>query len=65
MDWTKRPGATYLQTWHGTPLKTVHRDVTFDPEVPSVVDRDIARWDLLLSQNPDSTKLLPRVFDYS
>jgi CDP-glycerol glycerophosphotransferase len=65
MDWNKRPGATYLQTWHGTPLKTVHRDVTFDPEVPSVVDRDIARWDLLLSQNPDSTKLLPRVFGYS
>src|SRR4051794_5735607 len=65
MDWTKRPGATYLQTWHGTPLKTVHRDVTFDPEVPSVVDRDIARWDLLLSQNPASTELLPRVFGFS
>jgi CDP-glycerol glycerophosphotransferase len=65
MDWAKPPGATYLQTWHGTPLKTVHRDVTFDPEVPSVVDRDIARWDLLLSQNPDSTELLPRVFGYS
>jgi CDP-glycerol glycerophosphotransferase len=64
MDWTKRPGATYLQTWHGTPLKTVHRDVTFDPEVPAVVDRDIARWDMLLSQNPDSTKLLPQIFGY-
>jgi CDP-glycerol glycerophosphotransferase len=64
MDWTKRRGATYLQTWHGTPLKTVHRDVTFDPEVPSVVDRDIARWDLLLTQNPDSTELLPRIFGY-
>jgi CDP-glycerol glycerophosphotransferase len=64
MDWTKRPGATYLQTWHGTPLKTVHRDVTFDPEVPAVVDRDIARWDLLLSQNPDSTTLLPQIFGY-
>jgi CDP-glycerol glycerophosphotransferase len=64
MDWTKRPGATYLQTWHGTPLKTIHRDVTFDPEVPAVIDRDIARWDLLLSQNPDCTKLLPRIFGY-
>jgi CDP-glycerol glycerophosphotransferase len=64
MDWTKRPGATYLQTWHGTPLKAVHRDVSFDPEVPAVVDRDIARWDLLLSQNPDSTELLPRIFGY-
>jgi CDP-glycerol glycerophosphotransferase len=64
LDWTKRPGATYLQTWHGTPLKTVHRDVTFDPEVPAVVDRDIARWDLLLSQNPEATQLLPRIFGY-
>ena len=65
MDWTKRPGATYLQTWHGTPLKKVHRDVTFDPDVPAVVDRDIARWDLLLSQNPHSTKLLPEIFGFS
>jgi CDP-glycerol glycerophosphotransferase len=64
MDWTKRPGATYLQTWHGTPLKAVHRDVSFDPDVPAVVDRDIARWDLLLSQNPDSTRLLPKIFGY-
>jgi CDP-glycerol glycerophosphotransferase len=24
LDWTKRPGAAYLQTWHGTPLKTIH-----------------------------------------
>jgi CDP-glycerol glycerophosphotransferase len=64
MDWAKRPGATYLQTWHGTPLKTVHRDVTFDPEVPSVIDRDIARWDLLLSQNADATELLPKIFGY-
>jgi CDP-glycerol glycerophosphotransferase len=65
MDWTKRPGATYLQTWHGTPLKTVHRDVTFDPEVPEVIDRDIARWDLMLSQNADATRLLPEIFGYS
>ncbi|MGY1686090.1 CDP-glycerol glycerophosphotransferase family protein [Geodermatophilus sp. SYSU D00804] len=64
VDWDKRPGATYLQTWHGTPLKAVHRDVTFDPEVPAVIDRDIARWDLLLAQNPDGSTLLPRVFGY-
>jgi CDP-glycerol glycerophosphotransferase len=65
VDWTKRPGATYLQTWHGTPLKTIHRDVSFHPEeVPEQIDRDIARWDLLLTQNADSTRLLPRVFGY-
>src|SRR4051812_11150204 len=26
LDWTKRCGATYLQTWHGTPLKQIHGD---------------------------------------
>ena len=26
MPWEKRPGATYLQTWHGTPLKRIHHD---------------------------------------
>jgi CDP-glycerol glycerophosphotransferase len=65
LDWTKGDGTTYLQMWHGTPMKTVHRDVLFHPEqVPELVDRDIARWDLLLSQNPESTELLPRIFGY-
>src|SRR3954469_13578078 len=27
VDWVKQPGTTYLQTWHGTPLKRIHRDV--------------------------------------
>jgi CDP-glycerol glycerophosphotransferase len=22
VEWVKKPGATYLQIWHGTPLKT-------------------------------------------
>jgi CDP-glycerol glycerophosphotransferase len=26
MDWTKHPGETYVQTWHGTPLKRIHAD---------------------------------------
>ena len=25
VEWEKRPGALYLQTWHGTPLKRIHR----------------------------------------
>jgi CDP-glycerol glycerophosphotransferase len=65
LDWTKRAGATYLQTWHGTPIKTVHHDVPFNPGgVPEVAERDVARWDLLLSQNAESATLLPRIFDY-
>ncbi|MGY1604343.1 CDP-glycerol glycerophosphotransferase family protein [Geodermatophilus sp. SYSU D00815] len=65
VDWTKGEDATYLQMWHGTPLKGVHRDVVFQPEsVPELADRDIARWDLLLSQNADAARLLPAAFGY-
>ena len=31
LEWAKKPGATYLQTWHGTPLKRIHYDVLFAP----------------------------------
>jgi CDP-glycerol glycerophosphotransferase len=65
LDWTKAPEATYLQMWHGTPLKALHRDVTFEPDsIPEVVDRDIARWDLLLSQSPEATEALRTGFGY-
>jgi CDP-glycerol glycerophosphotransferase len=30
--WDKRPDTLYLQTWHGTPLKRIHRDVLWAPE---------------------------------
>ena len=53
LDWEKRPGATYLQTWHGTPLKRIHRDAHFtEPDGEGVLarlDDDISRWDLLLA----------------
>jgi CDP-glycerol glycerophosphotransferase len=65
MEWTKGPGA-YLQTWHGTPLKRIHHDV---PNVREgwldKPDRDVARWDLLLSPNPYSTERLSHAFRYS
>jgi CDP-glycerol glycerophosphotransferase len=65
LDWTKRPGATYLQTWHGTPLKRIHHDVPNPPEGWLVKpDRDVARWDLLLSPNPYSTEHLRRAFGF-
>ena len=65
MEWTKRPGTTYLQTWHGTPLKRIHHDV---PDAPpgslTKPDRDVARWDVLLSPNPYSTERLGRAFRF-
>ena len=63
--WSKRPGATYLQTWHGTPLKRIHWDVLWAP--PGRLDRlqrDVDRWDCLLSPNRASTPLLRRAFHY-
>lgn len=61
----KRAGSLYVQTWHGTPLKRIHRDAVqhsgagLDP-----ADRDIARWDLLLSPNSVTTPRLRSAFGY-
>jgi CDP-glycerol glycerophosphotransferase len=64
-EWDKRPGTTYLQTWHGTPLKRIHNDVLWAPEGRLArLDRDVARWDLLLSPNPVSTPRLAGAFGY-
>jgi CDP-glycerol glycerophosphotransferase len=65
VEWAKRPGAVYLQTWHGTPLKRIHWDVLWAP--PGRLERlsrDVARWDVLLSPNRASTPLLRRAFRY-
>lgn len=63
MDWVKRPGARYVQTWHGTPLKRVHADILSPP--PGVLERlslDVDRWDMLLSPNRHSTAALRSAF---
>ena len=65
LPWRKKPGAIYLQTWHGTPLKRIHWDVLWAPE--GRLDRlqgDVDQWDLLLSPNAASTPLLRRAFRY-
>ena len=65
LDWEKRPGTTYLQTWHGTPLKRIHNDVLWAPEGRlAYLEQDIARWDLLLSPNAASTERLRRAFGF-
>jgi len=64
-EWVKKPGATYLQTWHGTPLKTVHRDVLWAPPGRlDDLDRDVARWDYLLSPNQVSGHRLRQAFGF-
>ena len=66
LDWEKRPGTTFLQTWHGTMLKRIHRDVLWAPEGRlDYLEHDIARWDLLLSPNPVTTPRLRKAFGYT
>jgi CDP-glycerol glycerophosphotransferase len=63
--WDKKPGAVYLQTWHGTPLKRIHHDVLWAPEgILPRLDQDVARWDYLLSPNAVSTPRLRDAFGF-
>jgi CDP-glycerol glycerophosphotransferase len=66
MDWAKRPGATYVQTWHGTPLKRIHADVLWGPEgLLEHLSLDVDRWDVLLSPNRYSTTTLRGAFRWT
>jgi CDP-glycerol glycerophosphotransferase len=65
----KKPGTTYVQTWHGTPLKRI----AFDIERPRFagsrgyladLTRDVAKWDVLISPNRFSTDVFRRAFRY-
>ena len=69
LPFRKRDGQFYLQTWHGT----MGKRIGFDVENPQFISgtayfdhlaRDVAQWDLLLSQNPFSAPLMRRAFRY-
>jgi CDP-glycerol glycerophosphotransferase len=64
MQWEKGPGTTYLQTWHGTPLKRIHHDAPVREGWLTNPDRDVARWDVLLSPNPASSERLRHAFRF-
>ena len=65
-EWDKGPTTTYLQTWHGTPLKRLHRDAVWSPEGRlELVMGDVSRWDLLLSPNSASTAHLRSAFGFT
>src|SRR3712207_444119 len=66
LRWRKPPGARYLQTWHGTPLKRIHWDVLWAP--PGRLERlsgDVEMWDWLISPNRASTPFLRQAFRYA
>ncbi|MEU9057659.1 CDP-glycerol:glycerophosphate glycerophosphotransferase [Streptomyces sp. NPDC048430] len=67
---TKRPGQVYLQTHHGTPLKTMGLDQLPYPALTKGVsfERIVAhtdQWDFSLSANPHSTEVWDRVYPSS
>ena len=66
-NFRKRRGVTYLQTWHGTPLKRIGFDNERWKENPRGLDRmarEFAKWDFLVSQNRFSTDIFRRAFRF-
>jgi CDP-glycerol glycerophosphotransferase len=64
----KRGGQLYIQTWHGTPLKRLGRDIV--DVVPTgsylkMMDREATYWDYLISPSAYCTELFPGTFGYT
>lgn len=51
-DFSKRPGQTYLNTWHGTPLKRMGYDIEDGALGTANILRNFVQADYLLSANP-------------
>ncbi|XIF19723.1 MAG: glycosyltransferase [Acetilactobacillus jinshanensis] len=67
--WQVPKGTTVLQTWHGTPLKTIGSDVKLVTmpgnnvaKYHKQVYEDNRRWDYLLIPNMYSERIMPRAF---
>ena len=63
----KRSGQIYIQTWHGTPLKRLGRDIV--DVVPTgsylrMMDREASYWDFLVSPSAYCTEIFPSTFGY-
>jgi CDP-glycerol glycerophosphotransferase len=65
----RRDGQVYLQTWHGTPLKTLAFDLTTLTEHRGrgweEITIDVAQWDILISPNPYTTKIMRQAYRYN
>lgn len=67
----KSKGTTYIQTWHGTPLKKlgvdideVHMPGTTTEKYKKNFANEAKKWDVLVSPNEYSTKIFKRAFKY-
>ncbi|GAB7190787.1 hypothetical protein NUM3379_14940 [Kineococcus sp. NUM-3379] len=64
--WRKKPGARYVQLWHGTPLKRIHNDALTLPDGPlGDDDHDVRAWDHLISPNSAATGPLRGAFGFT
>ena len=61
-----RKETVYLQTWHGTPLKRLGKDI--DVKNPGVswnhFNNEVKTWNYLISANAFSSKTFKRAFNY-
>lgn len=64
----KRAGTTYIQTWHGTPLKKMLFDIDHvhgrDEGYVERVSHAVQNWDYLISPSPYATKAFRSAFRY-
>lgn len=63
----KRTDQTYIQTWHGTPLKRLGNDVArtnFSLSYWNLMWREAGYWDTLLAQNNYAAKTLATCFGF-
>ena len=51
MDYIKKPGQVYLNTWHGTPLKSLGRKIGYDPFECNNAQRNFLLCDYLIAPN--------------
>ncbi|MFF9686048.1 CDP-glycerol glycerophosphotransferase family protein [Streptomyces sp. NPDC014623] len=69
-EWFERSeGQCVVQTWHGTPLKRIGRDLAgtafADTAYMESMPRRAAQWSVLVSPNRFSTPVLRRAFGYT
>jgi CDP-glycerol glycerophosphotransferase len=63
----KVTGQVYLQTWHGTPLKRLGRDVAVSQMSQAylqTMDREAAAWDYLVTPNEFCKTVFPSALGY-
>ena len=64
----KVAGQVYLQTWHGTPLKRLGRDIkngSLTKSYLDLMDRETAFWDYLISPSKFFTEAFTGAFGYT